>query len=99
MNGQIELDKRQINSIKDNLHAFDVNIRDYKITKGDYGGFYVYIPHDTTGSWMYYAQSLKELEGWMMGVVQGLNRKELKEIWQRNRDYYLFEERKNNENR
>ncbi len=95
MNGLVVLTKRQIEKIKDNLHAFDVNIRDYRITESDYGGFYVYVPRDTTGSWMYYAQSLKELDGWMMGVVQGLNRKELKQLWQRNRDYYLFEERKN----
>lgn len=94
MNGQIELRKSQISRIRDNLHAFDVNIRDYKIIEGDIEGFYVYVPKNSE-SWMYYAQSLKELDGWLIGVVQGLNRKELKEIWQRNIDYYIFEERKN----
>lgn len=92
MNGQIELRENQIARIKDNLKAFDVNVRDYKITEGDLEGYYVYVPKNAE-SWMYYCRTLKELDGWMIGVVQGLNRKELKELWQKNRDYYLFEER------
>ncbi len=95
MKGQIELSKNQIERIKDNLKAFDVNVRDYKITEGDFEGFYVYVPKNAE-SWIYYCQTLKELDGWMIGVVQGLNRKELKELWQKNRDYYLFKERINN---
>lgn len=93
MNGLVELDKRQIDKIKNNLQAFDVNIRDYRITEGDLEGFYVYVPKNAE-SWMYYCQTLKELDGWMIGVVQGLNRKELKNLWIENRDRYLFEERK-----
>lgn len=93
MNGLVELDKRKINIIKDNLHAFDVNIRDYKITEGDWEGYYVYVPKNAE-SWIYYCETLRELNGWMIGVVQGLNRKELKNLWIENRDRYLFEERK-----
>lgn len=79
MNGQIELRENQILRIKDNLKAFDVNVRDYKITEGDWEGYYVYVPKNEE-SWMYYCRTLKELDGWMIGVVQGLNRKELKKI-------------------
>ena len=70
---------RQIDVIKDNLKAFTNNFGAPVIQKADYGsGFYVYYPADAD-TYIQYCYDINYLNGWLYGVVQGVNRTEFKE--------------------
>ena len=72
--------KRQMEIIKDNLHAFTNNFGDVRIEKADYGpGFYVFYPAESeNSSWIQYCNNIDYLNGWLYGVVQGVMRGEFK---------------------
>ena len=67
---------RQIEIIADNLRAFAYNFGEVRIEKVSYGkGFYVYYPANSD-SYIQYCYDINYLNGWLYGVVQGVNRKE-----------------------
>lgn len=59
--------------IEDYLNAFVNNFGPIKIAEEDLGsGYYVYYPPETEadGDWIYYAQNIYDLNGWLFGNVQ-----------------------------
>lgn len=71
------LTKRQKEIIADNLMAFVHNFGSVRIEKETGSGFYVYYPADSD-SYIQYCYDLSYLDGWLYGVVQGVNRGEFK---------------------
>lgn len=68
--------KNQYEDIKNNLNAFIANFSVPKIEKADFGpGYYVFYPADCS-TWIQYCHNINYLDGWLYGVVQGVNRKE-----------------------
>lgn len=68
---------RQKKIISDNLNAFIANFGDVRIEQN--GGFYVYYPADgDNDSWIQYCYNIDYLNGWLYGVVQGVNRMEFR---------------------
>ena len=70
--------KYEFETIKDNLCAFINNFGEPRITREDAGkGFYVFFPADSDdGSWIQFCYDINYLNGWLYGVVQGVNRGE-----------------------
>ena len=81
---------REWNIIEQNIENFAHNVNnDFKIERGDMEGFYVYVPAKSE-RYIAYCYSIEYLDGWFWGVVQGLNRNELKELRQKKIDNVLF---------
>ncbi|MBQ8111396.1 MAG: hypothetical protein IJ124_14670 [Clostridia bacterium] len=61
--------------IADNLRAFIHNFGPVRIESADYGGgFYVFYPeNDNSGSWVYFAENIHNLNGWLYGNVQAVH--------------------------
>lgn len=74
------LSKREQETIKDNLRAFEHNFGEVRIEnycKGE--GYYVYYPADSEeGNYIQYCYNIGYLDGWLYGVVQGCVRGEFK---------------------
>lgn len=67
---------RQKEIIADNLRAFVHNFGEVRIEKESYGkGFFVYYPANSD-SYIQYCYDINYLNGWLYGVVQGVNRRE-----------------------
>jgi len=64
---------KQRDLIAKNVHAFVSNFGPVRIESADYGGgFYVYYPaNDDT--WVYYAENIHNLNGWLYGNVQAIH--------------------------
>lgn len=71
------LTERQKKLISDNLRAFKNNFDSIRIEKDISGGFYVFVP-STSDSYIQYCYNIDYLNGWLYGVVQGVNRGEFK---------------------
>lgn len=68
------MNKREQETIKDNLRAFVHNFGNVRIEKEDYGrGFYVFSPAESE-SWVQYCYNVDYLNGWLYGCVQAVNR-------------------------
>lgn len=68
--------KRQEQIIKDNLNSYIANFGYISIEKADYGkGFYVFTSEKrkASGAWTQYCYNIDYLNGWLYGVVQGVN--------------------------
>lgn len=68
--------KRQEQIIKDNLNSYIANFGYISIEKADYGkGFYVFTSEErkASGAWTQYCYNIDYLNGWLYGVVQGVN--------------------------
>lgn len=73
-----ELGFKRFNTIRDNLTAFVHNFGFPRLTRADYGrGVYVHFPA-SNDSWIQYCEDVNYLNGWLYGVVQGVNRGEFK---------------------
>lgn len=69
--------RRRFEIAKDNLLAFVHNFGFPRLELADYGGgVYVYIGNSET--WIQYCENIDYLNGWLFGVVQGVNRGEFK---------------------
>lgn len=65
---------RQKEKIKQNLNAYLSNFPSIRIEDADYGdGFYVFSPAESE-SWVHYCPNIDYLDGWLYGMVQGINR-------------------------
>lgn len=67
---------RQKEKIKQNLNAYLSNFPSIRIEDedADYGdGFYVFSPAESE-SWVQYCPNIDYLDGWLYGMVQGINR-------------------------
>lgn len=65
---------RQKEKIERNLTAYKHNFPSIRIESADYGGgFYVYSPAEAD-SWVQYCPNIDYLDGWLYGMVQGINR-------------------------
>lgn len=71
------LTTRQSEIISDNLKAFRNNFDSIRIEKDINGGFYVFCPAESD-SYIQYCYDINYLNGWLYGVVQGVNRGEFK---------------------
>lgn len=61
--------------LADNLRAFRANFESIRIENEDYGkGFYVFSPASDT-SWIQYCYNIDYLNGWLYGMVQGVNKR------------------------
>ena len=72
----LNLTKKQMEVIGDNLKAYKSNFDYIVIEKEDYGkGFYVYTSQDRKeqGSWTQYCYNIDYLNGWLYGCVQAIN--------------------------
>ena len=72
----LELTKKQMEVIEDNLRAYKSNFDYISIKKEDYGvGFYVYTDkeRDEFGNWTQYCYNIDYLNGWLYGCVQAVN--------------------------
>lgn len=73
------LKEREITEIAQNLAAFEYNFGAPRIERADYGnGFYVYLNGEE--SYIQFCHNLAYLDGWLYGVVQGVNRAHLARI-------------------
>lgn len=68
---------REKDVIRDNMRAFTHNFGEVKITKDPYRGYYIHYPASAE-SWIYYAETIEEVNGWLYGIVQGFMRGEFK---------------------
>jgi len=65
---------RQKEKIQQNLNAYLANFPSIRIEAADYGdGFYVFSPAESE-SWVQYCPNIDYLDGWLYGMVQGINR-------------------------
>lgn len=65
---------RQKEKIQQNLNAYLSNFPSIRIEAADYGdGFYVFSPAESE-SWVQYCPNIDYLDGWLYGMVQGVNR-------------------------
>ena len=68
--------KRDFELVYNNLRAFINNFGDVRIeTNSIDKGFYVFYPADAD-SYIQYCPNIHYLDGWLYGVVQGVNRSE-----------------------
>lgn len=75
----MELTKKELDVVGNNLRAFIHNFGEPRITRDEYGkGFYVFIP-ENTAQWIQHCYDINYLNGWLYGVVQGALRIEFKE--------------------
>ena len=65
---------RQKEKIQRNLNAYLGNFPSIRIEDASYGnGFYVYSPAESD-SYVQYCPNIDYLDGWLYGMVQGINR-------------------------
>lgn len=65
---------KQKEKIKQNLNAYLANFPSIRIEDADYGdGFYVFSPAESE-SWVHYCPNIDYLDGWLYGMVQGINK-------------------------
>ena len=65
---------KQKEKIKQNLNAYLGNFPSIRIEDADYGdGFYVFSPAESE-SWVQYCPNIDYLDGWLYGMVQGINK-------------------------
>ena len=65
---------RQKEKIQQNLNAYLANFPSIRIEDADYGdGVYVFSPAESE-SWVQYCPNIDYLDGWLYGMVQGINR-------------------------
>lgn len=81
-----KLGRRKFDIVKDNLLAFVHNFGFPTIETGDAGsGYYVRLAGDL--SYIQYCENIDYLNGWLFGVVQGVNRGEFKRGVKYNNDF------------
>jgi len=65
---------KQKEKIQQNLNAYLGNFPSIRIEDADYGdGFYVFSPAESE-SWVQYCPNIDYLDGWLYGMVQGINK-------------------------
>lgn len=65
---------KQKEKIKQNLNAYLANFPSIRIEDANYGdGFYVFSPAESE-SWVQYCPNIDYLDGWLYGMVQGINK-------------------------
>ena len=65
---------KQKEKINQNLNAYLGNFPSIRIEDADYGdGFYVFSPAESE-SWVQYCPNIDYLDGWLYGMVQGINK-------------------------
>lgn len=81
-----ELSKKTMETIENNYNAFIANFGVPRIVREDYGsGFYVYLPGHN--SYIQYCVNAHYLDGWLYGVVQGVNRREFADLLRGDKNY------------
>lgn len=80
---------KQKATIQKNLGAFVANFGNVRIETADYGGgFYVFYPA-SSDSYIQFCPDINYLDGWLYGVVQGVNRAEFHPKKQGSPDVYV----------
>lgn len=80
---------KQKATIQKNLGAFVANFGNVRIETADYGGgFYVFYPASSDG-YIQFCPDINYLDGWLYGVVQGVNRTEFHQREQAVPDVYV----------
>lgn len=71
----IELSEKEFGYVRDSLKAFISNFGKLRIGKADYrNGYYIYSPADSE-DYVVYCYSLDNLDGWLWGCVQAVNKR------------------------
>lgn len=71
----MKLTEKQLEIVAKNIQAFTANFGEIRIERSYYNSFFVYYPSDSNDNeWIYAAENIHNLNGWLYGCVQGVLR-------------------------